>query len=100
MPIPITFSITATGGITDVSAGGELSGVTVTMRDSINSLLIYKIDAVTEEKLAGAEFALYEYSQSAADHHGARVFENLSIITDENGEYTLYGLTNGADLCA
>ncbi|MEA4999589.1 MAG: Cna B-type domain-containing protein [Candidatus Limiplasma sp.] len=91
----ITFTIAADGSITGVSANGELAGTTLTLRDEINTLLLYKTDSQTGAKLPGAVFQLYEYSATAPDHLGARVFATQTIQTDASGAYTLYGLTNG-----
>jgi len=90
----ITFSIAADGSITNVSANGENTGTTVTLRDEVNTFTLYKTDA-SGAKLPGATFALYLYSETAGDHLGARVFADQTIITDTNGSYTLHGMTNG-----
>ena len=89
----ITFTLATDGSITNVSANGEQSGTTVTLRDEVNTFTLYKTDA-SGNRLPGATFALYLYSETASDHLGARVFADQTIVTDTNGSYTLHGLTN------
>ena len=91
----ITFTIALDGSITAVSANGELTGSTLTMRDETNTLQLYKEDADTGARLAGAVFELYEYSDAAPDNLGARVFASILIQTDASGTFTLRGLENG-----
>ena len=90
----ITFTIDPSGAITEASAAGSVANTTVTLRDAPNTFQIIKEDG-EGNRLPGAVFQLYLYDGQAADHLGARVFADRTLITDSNGIYAATGLING-----